>query len=120
MNPTTFAYICAPDYDKNGFPAQHRYKEYCTALYALNYVPICPALLFSRFLRDSIPEQREARRHMARQLLRRCRVLVVCSEDTSEEMEAEIMLAKRCRIAAITLSGLQKTSRYAQRDSNGE
>lgn len=117
MKPAVFAYICAPDYDKKGFPAQHRYMEYCAALYELNYVPICPALLFSRFLRESVPEQREARRHMSRQLLRRCRVLVVCSEDITEEMEAEIMLAKRCGIIATTLSGLQKIYQYAKADS---
>lgn len=112
MKPTTFAYISAPHLDREGLPA-HRYKEYCLALYELGYIPIAPTLMFSRFLRESVPEQREARRHMSRQLLRRCRVLVLCSDEITDEMEAEIMLAKRLGIVATTLSGLQKISAYA-------
>lgn len=111
MKPTTFAYVCAPFQDSNGFPT-HRFKEYCTVLYELGYIPIAPNLMFGKFLRENIPDQREARRHMARQLLRRCRVLALCSDEITEEMETEIMLAKRLGIVATTLSGLQRISAY--------
>ena len=119
MKPTTFAYVCAPFFDRAGL-SSHRFREYCTALYELGYVPIAPNLMFSRFLRESVPEQREARRHMSHQLLRRCRVLVLCSEEITEEMEGEIMLARRLGIVSTTLSGLQKISAYAGEGRDGK
>ena len=44
------------------------------------------------------------------ELLRRCRVLVVCSDELTEEMEAEILLAKRLGMVATTLTGIKKIS----------
>ena len=45
---------------------------------------------------------------MSLELLRRCRVLVVCSDEVTEEMEAEILLAKRLGIVSTTLAGIKK------------
>ena len=73
-------------------------------------------MMFSRFLSESVPEQREARRSMSLELLRRCRVLVVCSDELTEEMEAEILLAKRLGIVATTLAGIKKLSLQAEKD----
>jgi len=65
-------------------------------------------------VKDSIPEEREARRDMAQSLLRRCRVLVVCSDEITEEMETEIMLAKRMGMVSTTLSGIRKISQHGK------
>ena len=73
-------------------------------------MPICPCMMFSRFLSESVPEQREARRSMSLEFLRRCRVLVVCSDELTEKMEAEILLAKRLGMVATTLTGIKKIS----------
>ena len=109
MMNKTFAYVCAPTNHATGF-ASSKLKEYSKTLFELGYVPICPCMMFSRFLSESVPEQREARRSMSLVLLRRCRVLVVCSDELTEEMEAEILLAKRLGMVATTLTGIKKIS----------
>lgn len=115
MTNRTFAYVSAP-ITNNASSASQKLKEYCKTLYELGYLPVCPAMLFSRFLSDAVPEQREARREMALSLLRRCRVLVVCSDDINEEMESEILLAKRLGIVATTLTGIKKISLHTEKN----
>lgn len=108
-----FAYVSAPyrgDKQRN----LKRAREYCYTLYEMGFIPICPNLMFPQFLKDNVPEQREAQTKMALELLRRCRVLVVCSDVISEDMETEIMLAKRLGIISTTLSGIQKISLYSK------
>jgi len=113
MSNRTFAYVCAPVNQATGF-VSGKLKEYSKALYELGYLPICPCMMFSRFLSDSVPEQRNARKAMSLELLRRCRVLVLCSNEVTEEMEAEIMLAKRLGIVSTTLAASRK-SRFRPR-----
>lgn len=113
MKNRTFAYVCAPYNVAREFPSE-RTKEYCRTLLELGYLPVAPNMMFSQFVKDSVPEEREARRDMAQSLLRRCRVLVVCSEEITEEMEAEIMLAKRMGMVSTTLSGIRKISLHGK------
>ena len=113
MYNKAFSYVSAPyrgDKQRN----LKRAREYCRALYEMGFIPICPNLMFPQFLNDSVPEQREAQTKMALELLRRCRVLVVCSDVISEDMETEIMLAKRLGIVSTTLTGIQKISLYSK------
>lgn len=119
MTQRTFAFVCAPAHNGAGLSST-KLKDYCKSLYELGYLPICPPLLFSRFLSDAIPEQREDRRAMSLSLLRRCRVLVVCSDEVSEEMEAEILLAKRLGIVSTTLAGIRKISLHAEKGADAE
>ena len=119
MKPTVFAYVCAP-YFANSRETGERLRRCSLALFELGYIPICPNLMFTRFLRESIPQQRDARHHMAQQILRRCRVLVVCGDAVTEEMESEIMLAKRLGIVSTTLMGLQAISDFTQEDGQEE
>ena len=119
MTNRTFAYVCAPVTNGAGF-ASAKLKEYSKTLFDLGYVPICPSMMFSRFLTEAVPEQREARRSMSLELLRRCRVLVVCSDDVNEEMEAEILLAKRLGMVATTLGGIRKISLHAEKGADEE
>ncbi len=119
MTNRTFAYVCAPLGNSAGFSSA-RLKDYSKALYELGYVPICPSMMFSRFLSENVPEQREARRSMSLELLRRCRVLVVCSDSVNEEMEAEILLAKRLGMVATTLGGIEKISLHTEKGAGNE
>ena len=119
MMNKTFAYVCAPVNHATGF-ASGKLKEYSKILFELGYVPICPSMMFLRFLSETVPEQREARRAMSLELLRRCRVLVVCSDEVTEEMEAEILLAKRLGIVSTTLAGIKKISLHTENGADGE
>ena len=104
MKNKTFAYICAPG--KNN-------TAYSRALCDMGYVPITPKAMFS-YLSDKVPEQREAKKRMSQLLLRRCRAVVVCSDVITEEMEEEIMLAKRHGIITTTLAGITKISKHTE------
>ena len=114
MSRKVFAYVSAP-YRGNKKQNLDRMREYCRELYEMGYTPICPYLLFPQFLSDDIPEQRKAQSEMALALLRRCRVLVVCSGGINEEMETEILLAKRLDIVATTMDGIRRISQYGQK-----
>ena len=101
-----FVYVCAP---RDGF-ANSRLKNYCRQLYDMGYLPICPHLMFGSFLSEDTPEERENCHAMAMDVLRRCRVLAVCSNELTEDMEKEIFLAKRLGIVTTSLAGIKKTS----------
>jgi hypothetical protein len=113
MNNRTFAYVCAPYNAAREFPSE-KTKEYCRTLLELGYLPVAPNMMFSQFMKDTVPQEREARRGMAQSLLRRCRVLVVCSDEITEEMETEIMLAKRLGMVSTTLAGIRKISLHGK------
>ena len=119
MSNRTFAYVCAPATNGAGLASQ-KLKEYCKSLFELGYLPVCPGQMFSRFLSDSVPEQRDARKAMSLELLRRCRVLVLCSNEVTEEMESEIMLAKRLGIVSTTLGGIRKISLHTENGADAE
>ena len=54
----------------------------------------------------------------ADKLLRRCRVVVVCTNDITENMEKEILLANKLGITATTLTGIRKIAEHAKKGGN--
>ena len=72
------------------------------------YVPICPQYSFSPFLDDGDAEDMQAMRRMSHQILRRCRMVVVCGKETTGTMNTEISMADRLHIICTTLDGLSK------------
>lgn len=116
MKNKVFAYVCTPHKTKDGFPAREP-KEYSRALFRLGYIPICPNVMFSSFLSDAVPSQRQARREMCLAVLRRCRALVVCGDVTTEEMSEEILLAERLGIVTVTFDGVERISEFTTHES---
>ena len=53
--------------------------RYCRQVYEAGYSPICPILLTGRFIHDGIPQEHKDSLDMARDYLRRSRVLVVAA-----------------------------------------
>lgn len=83
-------------------------KRYCRKVYELGYIPICPKLSDSQYLAlESADEQREFQ-NIARQKLGRCRMLVVCGQEISNSMSAEIGMAEKRNIICTTLDGLAR------------
>ena len=68
-----FAYICAAQ-----DAAPRLLRRYCHKVYELGYVPICPKLSLPQYLSEDVPEEQRAMSQISQQLLRRCRMLVVC------------------------------------------
>ncbi len=104
-----FAYITAPwcnDYVKDAAVASH----FCRKVYDAGYTPICPVMSFPAFLKGDVPDEVKARKEMSDELLKRCRILVVCGDRLNGEMRNDIALAKHCRISYTTLDGILAVS----------
>ena len=110
---TIFAYVSAPHVEGNDLLTLQAIS-YCKDLYDMGFIPICPALMFSQFLNDGVPQERESKQEMSLNLLRRCRVLVVCGNEVTDEMEREILLAKRLNIVSTTFGGIERLSIYSR------
>lgn len=80
--------------------------KYCRAVYDAGFSPVCPALFLPLFLRDEIPQEHKDCIDMAREYLRRARVLVVCGSTVDESVKNDIAVAERLRITATTLDGI--------------
>ena len=78
----------------------------CRAVYDAGCSPICPTLFLPLFLRDEIPQEHKDGIDMAREHLRRARVLVVCGSIVDESVKNDIAVAERLRITATTLDGI--------------
>ena len=70
------------------------------------FSPVCPTLFLPLFLRDEIPQEHKDCIDMAREYLRRARVLVVCGGTVNESVKNDIAVAERLRITATTLDGI--------------
>ena len=72
--------------------------QYCRCVYEALFHPL--------FLNDAIPEEHKSGIDMARNLLKRSHVLVVCGHTVTEAMKNDIAVAQRLGITATTLEGI--------------
>ena len=75
-------------------------------MYEAGFSPICPTLLRPLFHNNAIPEEHKSGIDMARNLLKRSHVLVVCGHTVTEAMKNDIAVAQRLGITATTLEGI--------------
>ena len=99
------AYI-AGDFSSDELDAKAVAARYCRQVYEAGYSPICPILFQPYFLKPKKAQEYKDGRDMANELLRRSRILVVCGDAESDEVLADIALAKHLHIAATTLDGI--------------
>ena len=99
------AYITAP-WGSDDVENTERAAKYCREIYEAGFSPICPHLYLPLFLHDEIPQEHKDAIDMARDLLRRAHVLVVCGNRVTEPMKDDIAIAERLRITATTLNGI--------------
>ena len=98
-----FAYICtAAD------TPSRLLKRYCRKVFELGYVPICPKFADSQYLVLENADEKREFQSISRQKLCRCRMLVVCGNEISNSMSAEIGMAEKRNIICTTLKGLTK------------
>ncbi len=69
------------------------------------------------FLRDSVPAEHKDGIDMARELLRRSHVLIVCGDEVDEAVKNDIAVAQRLGITATTLDGILKIRGQGQGES---
>lgn len=99
------AYITAA-WGSNQFEVTETAAQYCRKLYEAGYTPICPPLYLPLFLNDQVPQEHKDGIDMARDMLRRARVLVVCGNTVDENVKNDIAVAQRLNITATTLEGI--------------
>jgi len=99
------AYITAP-WGQDDIENTEKAAKYCREVYEAGFSPICPCLFLPLFLHDAIPQEHKDAIDIARDLLRRAHVLVVCGSKISERMKDDIAIAERLRITATTLKGI--------------
>jgi len=104
------AYISAP-WGTDNLENANNAANYCRQVYDAGYSPICPALFMPTFLKGDAPAEVKDRQEMSDELLKRCRILVVCGDKVNDEVKSNIALAKHCRIAYTTLSGILAVSK---------
>lgn len=83
-----------------------RAAKYCREVYSAGFAPVCPMLTHSLFLDTDVPEEHKDGIDMARELLRRSHVLVICGDNVDESVKSDIAIAERLRITATTLDGI--------------
>ena len=59
-------------------------------------------------LSEDVPEEQRAMSQISQQLLRRCRMLVVCGGEITAAMAGEIGAAEKLKLICTTLDGLAK------------
>ena len=99
------AYITA-HCGENEFENTEKAARWCRQVYDAGFSPVCPLLFLPLFLKDSIPQEHKDGIDMARDYLRRSRVLVVCGGKVDETVKNDIATAERLRITATTLDGI--------------
>jgi hypothetical protein len=99
------AYITAA-WSDNRAADRERAAQYCRQVYEAGYSPICPSLFLPAFVHDEIPKEHKDGLDMAREYLRRSRLLVLCGEQVDETVKKDIAVAQRLHIAATTLEGI--------------
>ena len=99
------AYITAP-WGENEYENTENAARWCRQVYDAGFSPVCPLLFLPLFLEDGIPQEHKDGLDMARDLLRRSRVLVVCGHTVTEAMKNDIAIAQRLGITATTLEGI--------------
>ena len=98
-----FAYISAA-WSGQEFTDTDQAAVYCRKVYLAGFTPICPIL----FLNDTVHAEHKDGIDMARELLRRSHVLIVCGEEVDEAVKNDIAVAQRLGITATTLDGILK------------
>lgn len=86
-------YVCSP-YSGNVAGNVENARRYCRFAFEQGCIPIAPHLLFTQFLDDSNPRERELGLHFGNVLMSQCREVWVFGDIISPGMDAEIRRAR--------------------------
>lgn len=87
-------YICSP-YARDVETNVQKARRYCRFAVDKGYIPIAPHLLFTQFLNDDNPKERQLGIFFGNAVMSKCSEVWVFGEHISNGMEAEIKRAKR-------------------------
>ena len=78
-----------------------RANDYCRFAAQQGVVPLAPHVMFTGFLDDTIPEERQMGMTLGIEIIKTCSAVWVFGSTISEGMRAEIMLAQELNIPII-------------------
>ena len=96
-------YISSPlrgDMEKN----KEKAKDYCAYAASCGVIPLAPHTIFTQYLNDAVPEQREQGLRMGHELLERCDELWIMGDTISQGMKDEIGLATFLQLPILYVS----------------
>lgn len=99
------AYVTAA-WNENEVVAKDEAKRYCRELVKAGYLPLCPVLAFDGIISKDDADGEKKRREMSEDLLRRARFLVVCGEESNDDVKADVSMAKHYKVIPTTLDGV--------------
>ena len=79
-------------------------KNYCAYAASCGVIPLAPHTIFTQYLDDAVPEQREQGLRMGHELLERCDELWVMGDTISQGMKDEIGLATFLQLPVLYVS----------------
>lgn len=79
-------------------------KDYCAYAASCGVIPLAPHTIFTQYLNDAVPEQREQGLRMGHELLERCDELWVMGDTISQGMKDEIGLATFLQLPILYVS----------------
>ena len=88
------------DMEKN----MEKAKDYCAYAASCGVIPLAPHTIFTQYLNDAVPEQREQGLRMGHELLERCDELWVMGDTISQGMKDEIGLATFLQLPILYVS----------------
>mgnify|MGYP001270152113 CR=1 FL=1 len=88
------------------------------AWYLLEYITGVTKTAYYGNPKADVPEEQRAIGQISQQLLRRCRMLVVCGNEITTAMAGEIGTAEKLKLICTTLDGLAKIKDAEQRYIN--
>lgn len=94
-------------------------RLYCRAVYEAGFSPICPRLYLPLFIDDAIPREHKDGIDMARDMLRRSHVLIICGGVVDGAVKNEIAVAQRLNITATTLDGILTVKGQGEQEEHG-
>lgn len=89
--------------------------HYCRMVYEAGYIPICPYIHFNHILDAEKPREQKDGLDMALELLNRCSLLVLCGSSITEQMQCEIIHARKRNKITTSLDGLIATAYITRR-----
>ena len=105
------AYISAP-WGTDNLENATNAANYCRQAYEAGYSPICPVLFMPTFLKGDAPAEVKDRQEMSDELLKRCRILVVCGDKVNDEVKSNS--CRRTCLSSSCFHMKRKGDRYAQ------
>lgn len=108
--PRPLAYVTAAWSTYDSVTMMVQANSFCRRVYEAGYNPICPMMMHKGFIHEDDVQEKGDAVSMASDILRRCRILVVCGKAKDKQVQDDMALASRLNIVSSTLEGIEQAA----------